>query len=65
MERVDPILMRPTRAAKMLDMSRTRVYEMLNAGTLPGIKVGNTWRIPQAAIEKLARDAMNARDDER
>ncbi len=49
----------------MLNVSRSRLYEMLNAGTIPAVQLeGRTWRIPCEAIEKLARDAMNAAQDE-
>jgi len=53
------LFVRPRDAAVMLSISRTRVYEMLNSGTLPGVRLeGRTWRIPLAALEKLAQDAM-------
>ena len=53
------IFMRPLEAAYQLRVSRSRLYGMLNDGTLPGVRLaGRTWRIPRAAIEKLAREAM-------
>lgn len=68
MEKIEPIFLRPVEAARTLNVSRSRIYEMLNAGTIPAVRLeGRTWRIPRAAIEKLVRDAMNADtgDDER
>jgi excisionase family DNA binding protein len=57
---MEPIFVRPVEAASLLSVSRSRIYEMLNAGTIPAVRLGGTaWRIPRAAIEKLARDAMN------
>jgi excisionase family DNA binding protein len=54
------IFLRPVEAAQLLSISRSRLYEMLNTGSIPAVRLdGRTWRIPRAAIEKLARDAMN------
>ncbi len=48
----------------MLSVSRTRLYEMLNAGTIPAVRLeGRTWRIPRAALERLVADAMGGSDD--
>jgi excisionase family DNA binding protein len=61
MERIAPLFLRPVEAAHLLGISRTRVYEMLNSGSLPAVRLdGRTWRIPRAAMEKLVRDAMSA-----
>ena len=61
MERIEPLFLRPIEAARLLGVSRTRIYEMLNTGSIPAVRLeGRTWRIPRAAIEKLAHDAMNA-----
>jgi len=54
-----PIFLRVSQAAELLNVSRSRVYEMLNAGALPAVRLeGRTWRIPRAAIEQLVTDAM-------
>ena len=31
---------------RVLRLSRTMVYDLLRSGTLPGIRIGATWRIP-------------------
>lgn len=55
----EQILLRPIEAARALDCSRTRVYELVHAGALPHVLLGGTsLRIPRAAIEKLVQDAM-------
>jgi excisionase family DNA binding protein len=62
MERIEPLFLRPVEAAAMLGVSRSRLYEMLNSGAIPSVRLqGRTWRIPKAAIEKLATDAMEER----
>lgn len=63
---MEPLFLRPVEAARLLNVSRTRVYELLNSGTLPATRLeGRTWRIPRAAIEKIAVDAMRAADGKR
>lgn len=58
---MEPLFLRPVEAARLLSVSRTRIYELLNTGSLPAVRLeGRTWRIPRAAIEKLAADAMRA-----
>ena len=39
-------------AMRVLRLSRTMVYELLNRRVLPGIKIGGTWRIPVADLRR-------------
>lgn len=58
---MEPIFLRPVEAAKLLNVSRSRIYELLNTGSLPAMKLeGRTWRIPLAVIEKMAADVMKS-----
>jgi excisionase family DNA binding protein len=62
---MESLFVRPVEAAKLLSISRSRVYELLNAGSLPATRLeGRTWRIPKAAIEKMVTDAMSGTDSE-
>jgi len=66
MDRVEPLFLRPVDAARLLNVSRSRLYEMLNAGTICATRLeGRTWRIPRAAIEQLVREAMAGPQPER
>lgn len=65
MEPLAPIFLRPVEAARVLNVSRSRLYEMLNAGTIPAVRLeGRTWRIPKAAIDKMVADAMSGESSE-
>lgn len=46
-----PELASVTEAAEQLGVSRQAVLQRLEAGTLPGQKVGNGWVIPRAALQ--------------
>ena len=37
----------------LLKVDRITVYRMLNDGRLKGVKIGQQWRFPRAAVEKL------------
>ena len=42
-------------------MDRTTIYRMLDAGDLPGIKVGGRWRFPERAITRWLESAGPSR----
>ena len=48
---MDKILLRPAEAAELLGVSRSKVYELLAAGTLPRVRVGLSLRVPTAALQ--------------
>ena len=53
------VLLRTAEAARALGISRTRVYELVRAGSLPHVLLGGTSiRIPVAAIDELVAEAM-------
>jgi excisionase family DNA binding protein len=49
---VEPLLVRVEEAARMLSLSRSTIYEMMNAGELPSVRRGTARRIPLAAIRQ-------------
>jgi len=55
----DAILLRPREAAKLLGVSRSKLYELIAAGAVPAGRLSKrVTRIPLAAIEALAREAV-------
>ena len=49
------ILYRPAEAAVSLGLSRTRVYQLMQAGELASVKVGSSRRIPAADLETFVQ----------
>jgi excisionase family DNA binding protein len=47
---IDPLLVRVEEAARLLSLSRSMIYEMMNRGELPSIRCGAARRIPLAAL---------------
>jgi excisionase family DNA binding protein len=46
----EPELLRVIEAAKMLALSRTKVYEMADRGEIPTVKIGSAVRIPRRKL---------------
>lgn len=64
---MEKILVKPTEAAEMLAIGRTRIYEMLAAGEVPSIRIGRSIRIPVAALNKWVEEQqcrVGATEDE-
>jgi excisionase family DNA binding protein len=47
-----PLLLTVEAAADVLAISRSKVYELLNAGIVESVRIDNCRRIPFAALEK-------------
>ena len=47
---IEPLLVRVEEAARMLSLSRSTIYEMMDAGELPSVRRGTARRIPVAAL---------------
>ena len=54
--RPDTLFVRPSEAARMLSISRSKIYELLRIGEIPSRKFGASLRIPVAALEQMARE---------
>jgi excisionase family DNA binding protein len=49
---IEPLLVRVEEAARMLSLSRSTIYEMMDAGELPSVRRGSARRIPVAALRE-------------
>lgn len=41
----------PLEVAKILQVDRRTVYEWLRSGKLKGVKFGDSWRVPESALQ--------------
>ena len=48
---MDKFLLRPSEAAKLLSISRSKAYELIAAGVLPSVRVGGSVRVPAARLQ--------------
>ncbi len=56
-EQTEPIFVRISEAARLLSMSRSAAYEAIRAGAIPAVRVAGKWRVPLAALKRLAERA--------
>jgi len=47
-----PDVMTPTQAMKYLQIGRTLFYRQVNAGIIPGVKIGHIWRFHRNALSQ-------------
>ncbi len=45
-----PLLLRIPEVARMLSLSRSRVYEMTQTGEMPHVRMGKSVRVPHSAL---------------
>lgn len=46
------LVIRVSDAARMLSISKSKLYELINEGTVPAIRVGQSLRIPVGWLHK-------------
>ena len=56
----DKLLVRPEEGAEILSVSRSRLYELMAAGTIRSIKVKGSRRIPMQELERFVADEVEA-----
>jgi excisionase family DNA binding protein len=56
-EPAKPLFVTPAEAGKLLGISRSKLYELLRAGTIPSRKFGASIRIPLRSLERMAAAA--------
>lgn len=57
---MQPLLLTPHEAAKVLKVSRTKVYDLMRSGLLRSVKLGGSRRIPVDALAELVADLAKA-----
>jgi len=58
---VPTVAVRPETAARMLEVGRDKVFQLIASGALPSIKVGGSRRILVQDVEDYARSLRPAR----
>jgi excisionase family DNA binding protein len=55
------VFVKPVRAAKLLDMSKSKIYEMIQRNEIPYVRLGGCLRIPMSALDDLVAKARGER----
>lgn len=59
---IEPLLLKISTVAKKLDMSRTSVYALIDAGHLQKVKTTYGARVPRESVEKYVRSLIAQSD---
>jgi excisionase family DNA binding protein len=51
---MDKLLLTPKEATELLGISRSKLYELLRAGTIESVKIGDCRRVPRAALDETS-----------
>lgn len=57
---MEPLLVRVEEAARILSLSRSTIYEMMDAGELPSVRRGSARRIPVASLREWVARQMTS-----
>lgn len=55
-----PRFMTVAEVAEVTRVSRMTVYRMVHAGELPAVRVGRSFRVPEAAVQQLLESGLTA-----
>lgn len=58
---MDKVLLTPVEAAAALGIGRSKLYELLQSGRLPSVRIGSCRRIPADSIHRFLTDLPAAR----
>ena len=58
------VFVKPVRAAKLLDISRSKIYEMIQRNEIPAVRLGGCLRIPVSALDDLVAKARQGIGDD-
>jgi len=55
-KQIERLLVRPAEAAAMLGVSRSKIYELINSGAVPSVRLedGRLIRIPLQVLRRIA-----------
>ena len=62
---MDKLVVSPKEAARALDVSNSKAYELIENGLLPAYWMGNGWKVSVAGLKKFVNDKANAEAEER
>ena len=64
-EQQAPRFLTVAEVAELIRVSKMTVYRMVHAGEIPAVRVGRSFRVPQAAVEELLSSGVGDWQPER
>ncbi|MFP5262368.1 MAG: excisionase family DNA-binding protein [Blastocatellia bacterium] len=64
---MERILLKPTEAAEVIGLGRSKTYELISKGLIPSVRIGKSVRVPVAAlhnwVEQQLREQQQLKGD--
>ena len=57
---MEQLLVRPSEAAELLGLGRSKVYALIASGELPSVKIGKSIRVPVEELRQWVHGRVNA-----
>ncbi len=57
---METLLLRPEEVAEYLNIGRSKVYELMRAGTLESVRIGACRRVPRAAVDEYVESLRSS-----
>jgi len=48
-----PVLLTPAQVSDVLQLSRSRIYELMGSGVIPSVTIGRSRRVPATRLEEF------------
>ena len=59
---MEQLLVRPSEAAELLGLGRSKVYALIASGELPSVKIGKSIRVPVEELRQWVHGRVSAPD---
>jgi excisionase family DNA binding protein len=47
---MERLLLKPTEAAEVIGLGRSKTYQLISSGAIPSVRIGKSVRVPVAAL---------------
>lgn len=64
---MERLLLKPTEAAEVIGLGRSKTYELISKGLIPSVRIGKSVRVPVASlrnwVEQQVREQKQLQED--
>jgi excisionase family DNA binding protein len=60
---MEKLLLKPLEAAKVLEIGRSLIYELIARREIPSVRLGRCLRVPTESLHKWLKEQENKRQD--
>ena len=61
---MEKLLLRPTEAAEVISLGRSKIYDLIAKGVIPSIRIGKSVRVPAEGLREWVKAQTCTSSDE-